>query len=320
MWRRLAAVVSLFLLSPLIAEYLLGSLPMSMIAILPLMALMYGSGAILIREWARRTGRGWPTIVLLATAYGLIEEGFVTQSLFNPNYLHLRLIDFGFIPLLGTALPWLVFVTSIHVIWSISVPIALTESLFKGQRETPWLGWIGLTLFTVLFLAGCTIIATFSYKQAPFLATPAQFGVIGAVVLGLIVAAFLIPHARSNGRTAPHPLILFAAGFGAGSLLMLLEHFAEGQLHWPWPACLAALLATESLFIVFMTLFTRGRTWSDIQRFSLMAGGLLVYAWAGFLTDKELHGVADLPAHSLITAVFVLICGGAGLIALRQKH
>ena len=46
MWRRLPAVLSLFVLSPLIAEYLLGSLPVSMLAVLPVMALMYGSGAL----------------------------------------------------------------------------------------------------------------------------------------------------------------------------------------------------------------------------------------------------------------------------------
>jgi hypothetical protein len=75
-----------------------------MIYLLPLMMAMYGAGAILIRETVRATGRGWASIVLLACAYGLFEEGFVTQSLFNPNYLHLRLLDFGFLPWLGTAL------------------------------------------------------------------------------------------------------------------------------------------------------------------------------------------------------------------------
>ena len=53
MWRRLPAVLSLFVLSPLIAEYLLGSLPVAMIGILPVMALMYGSAAVLIRETVR---------------------------------------------------------------------------------------------------------------------------------------------------------------------------------------------------------------------------------------------------------------------------
>lgn len=319
MWRRLSAALSLFLLSPLIAEYLLGSLPMAMIGILPLMAFMYGSGAILIREWARRTGHGWPSIVLLATAYGLLEEGFVTQSLFNPNYLHLRLLDFGFLPILGTALPWLVFVVSIHVAWSISVPIALTETLFKNQRETPWLGKIGLGVFTVLFLIGCALIAIFSYKQVPFLATPAQFGVTGAAILALIVAAFMWPKRNevTDGK-APSAIILFLASLGAGSALMLLQQFAGPKAHWSWQACVGAAVALEFAFVAFMVLFTRGKAWTDVQRFALMAGGLFVYVWVGFGTDIDLHGAADLPAHAVIAGVFVILCAWAGFVSARR--
>ena len=40
---------------------------------LPILALLYSSGAILIREVARRAGRGWPTMLVLSLAYGLIE-------------------------------------------------------------------------------------------------------------------------------------------------------------------------------------------------------------------------------------------------------
>ena len=159
MWRRLPAALSLFVLSPLIAEYLLGSMPMAMIALLPLMAAMYGSGAVLIREAVRRAGCGWPSMILLATAYGLIEEGFVTQSLFNPNYLHLRLLDYGYVPWLGTGLPWLVYVISIHVVWSMSVPIGLSEVLFRNRRGQPWLGPVGIGAFALLFLAGSALIA-----------------------------------------------------------------------------------------------------------------------------------------------------------------
>jgi hypothetical protein len=83
---------------------------------------MYGAGAILVRETVRLNGGGWPSILLLACAFGLLEEDFVTQSLFNPDYLHLRLLDFGFLPSLGTAFPWAIFVVSIHAVWSITVP------------------------------------------------------------------------------------------------------------------------------------------------------------------------------------------------------
>src|SRR4051812_3956909 len=186
-------VAALLFLSPLIGEYLLGSLPASMIALLPLMMAMYGAGAVLIREVVRARGGGWASIVLLATAYGLFEEGFVTQSLFNPNYLHLRLLDYGFLPALGTALPWAIFVVGIHAVWSITVPIALTESAFTAQRDRPWLGIAGRTGFALAFMAGCALIAVFSYRQVPFVATASQFGVTGALIAALSVAAIKLP-------------------------------------------------------------------------------------------------------------------------------
>src|SRR4051812_38870826 len=215
-------VAALLFLSPLIGEYLLGSLPTSMLAVLPLMMAMYGAGAILIREAVRASGRGWASIVLLATAYGLFEEGCVTQSLFNPNYLHLRLLDFGFLPALGTALPWAIFVITIHAVWSITVPIALIESAVPSRRDQPWLGALGRTLYALAFAAGCGLIAAFSYKQVPFMATPRQFAVTGALILVLCVAAFKLPRpTAATAVAAPHGVNLFLASFLAGSAFML---------------------------------------------------------------------------------------------------
>ena len=84
------------------AEFLLGNLPIKLLPALIVLAPMYGGGALLIREMARRAGRGWPTILLLGMAYGILEEAFTTQSLFNPNYLKLNLglLAPAYIPLL----------------------------------------------------------------------------------------------------------------------------------------------------------------------------------------------------------------------------
>jgi hypothetical protein len=65
------------------------------------MAPMYGGGALVIREAVRRAGRGWPSILALGLAYGVLEEGLVTQSLFNRDYAGLRLLDPAYIPALG---------------------------------------------------------------------------------------------------------------------------------------------------------------------------------------------------------------------------
>jgi hypothetical protein len=309
MLRRLAPVVSLWLLAPLVAEYLLGSLPMSLITILPLMAAMYGSAALLIREAARRSGGGWVTIVLLGTAYGFVEEGFITQSLFNPNYLHLRLLDFGYVPALGIGLPWLVFVVTIHAVWSIAVPIGLAEALFPARRDERWLGPIGIVVFALMFMAGSAAVAAFTFKSLPFMASPGQFIGTGVIVAALIAAAFVWPRFRvpPTDCAATLPATLFALAFGAGSGVMLIEHFGASLRGWPWQAALGILISVEVAFVALLIALMRGRQWRDSQRFALMAGGLGVYVVFGFLTDRELHGAAGLVPHTLVAALILML-------------
>ena len=56
--------LGLFFLSPLVGEFLLGNVSIDALPIGLVMAPMYGGGAVLIREVARRAGKGWPTIIL----------------------------------------------------------------------------------------------------------------------------------------------------------------------------------------------------------------------------------------------------------------
>lgn len=115
--KRLAPALGLFFLAPLVGEFLLGNLPITWIWVLLTMAPLYG-GALLIRETTRRLQLGWPSMVVFGLAYAVVEEAFVTQSLFNPNYLGLRLLDYGYVSELGISVWWTVFVLGIHTIWS----------------------------------------------------------------------------------------------------------------------------------------------------------------------------------------------------------
>src|SRR5690625_405723 len=152
---RFAAVLTLVLLAPFTGELLLGNLPADpagwAVMLIPLI-LLYGGGALLIREVARRLGRGYPTMLLLAIAYGLIEEGFVIGTLFNPDYLGLSLLDHGWVPALGTSPIWSIYVVGIHSVWRILVPIVLTEHLFPARARPPWLGSPGLALALLVYL------------------------------------------------------------------------------------------------------------------------------------------------------------------------
>ena len=82
---RIAATVSLFFLAPFVGEFLLGNLPVNMFYLIPMLALLYGSGALLIRETAVRLNLDRGGVLLLCLVYGIIEEAFNTQSLFDPK-------------------------------------------------------------------------------------------------------------------------------------------------------------------------------------------------------------------------------------------
>ena len=68
-----------------------------------------------------------------------------------------------------------------------------------------------------------------------------------------------------------------------------------------------------------MAVFTRGKVWNDRQRFALMAGGFLTYAWVGFPLDVELHGKEDLRAHAILAGIMCLVLAIAGYRSLDRS-
>jgi hypothetical protein len=132
--RRVAPALALFFLAPLVGEYLLGNISISEITALFFIAPMYGWGALLIREAARRLGRGWPTIILLALAYGLFEAGLLDQSLSNPSFMGQHFLCVTYVAALGiSAYYGMAFIIG-HVIWSISVPAGRHRDVRRVER------------------------------------------------------------------------------------------------------------------------------------------------------------------------------------------
>ncbi|MEK8108467.1 hypothetical protein NKG94_32745 [Micromonospora sp. M12] len=109
---------------------------------------MYGGAAILIRETARHLGAGWPTIVLLAAAFGVLQAGLVDQSLFNPGYLDdtqyadtRAAAEASLVPGLGFSLRQAYDFVGNHIVLTICAPIVLVES-FLGRIAGCDRGWV----------------------------------------------------------------------------------------------------------------------------------------------------------------------------------
>jgi len=179
----LAPVAALFLVSPIVGELLSGSSPPASFfqpLTLFLLAGLYGSGAILVREAVRRWGGGWPSVLLLGAAYGILEEGVAVKSFFDPNWPDLGVLGtYG--RWLGVNWVWAEWLTIYHSIYSITIPILLVELLFPSFRGTAYLGGKGVAFF--LTLISLVVILCHFYLN-PYPAGPWQMlGCILAIII-----------------------------------------------------------------------------------------------------------------------------------------
>jgi len=286
--RNVLAVVTLFFVAPLVAEYLLGDLPLNLLPALIVLAPGYGGAALLIRETARRTGCGWPMMLILGAAYTLIGEGLMTQSLFNPDYLklHLHLLDPAYIPALGIGGWWTLFMFNLHIFWSMGVSIALVEALFPADAEAPWLGLAGDLVVAVVFVLGAVANFGIGFKQNRFVASHAQLVATAVLSVLLIVAAFLVPARRSHiaGGKVPSPWITGAIAFVLGMGVL------KAPPIWGW-AAVGTVLVFDAVFLVLVTFFSRQATWSPLHTLSLAAGGALDYGIRAFTAKPLIGGV-----------------------------
>jgi len=307
--RRVAPAVGLFFLAPLVAEYLLGNIPFSAILAMPFLAPMYGGGALLIREAARRSGRGWSTMLLLACAYGVLQPGLLDQALFNPSYEGYDFQSAAHVSALGISAHWALVFVGGHAIWSIAVPIAIVEALVPDRRTTPWLGRVGLTVTGVLFVLGAFLIFDDHRQTTGFLAPAPQL--IGTVVvtLALVAAAFAVgrrPRPAAD-RRAPNAWLVGVAALAASSLF-----FARPE-SWVGFAMGVALVAVMAVVVAG---WSRRAGWGAAHRLALAGGTLLTYAWGGFVL-LSLEGAAT---TGNLLGQTVLVLGAAALLTLAARR
>jgi len=315
---RLGRPLSLAILAPLVAEYLLGDLRIVDLAAFPALAMLYGGGAVLIREVVRRTDGSWRTFVALAVAYAVLEEGILDQTFFNPDFMHQHLLAYGFWPRLGTSPAWVACVTTLHVVWSLAVPIGMAESLFAERANEPWLGRVGIGVYTLLFLFGCIAVGSYSYRTATQHASATQITVCAVIILGLIGvgARSRRPHAVATTAQRSRPVAIGIVSFVAGSLFIELFWLGPSVFHWPGDVTALAELALDGLAL-FLLLRLGSKPWTNLEVWSATTGGLLVYVWHGYRIYQALHPGEALIGHTVIVLV---ICAIQAVAWFRVAH
>ncbi|MEQ4722746.1 hypothetical protein [Nonomuraea sp. B19D2] len=314
----MAPAIGLALLAPLHAEILMGNSTITNVVVVVALIPLYGTGALFIREAVRRTGRGWPTMLAFALAYGMCEEAFLTQTLWDENWAGVRILDYGYLPALGTGLPWVMFMAGVHTIWSIGAPIAIMETLAGSRCTTPWLGKRGFWAVAVIFVLYFGFGAFDTLNRKGMLAGPPQNIVAAVVVAGLVVLGLRLRRSAptAEGR-APGPWAVLAFALVAGAVFVLLYAVdPTGLSPWlaiPIPAWVSVLiyLALFATVGALVRHWSHRSNWSDAHRLALAAGATLTYAWHSFpwkvISTEPVSLAADLTSNAIMTAAAIVL-------------
>ena len=213
-------VLALLLLAPSIPELLTGSTPITTLVLNPPAfaisfagdVALYGTGALLIREFAVAYRKGWASILLLGAAYGIAEEGFAVHTFFETSGSPVGALG-SYGHLWGVNWLWALGLTVFHATYSIALPILLSQLWFPEVKEVRWLDRGSITLVAGVYVF---VVALFSMVvgHGP---TPAALAFFLAVVALLLALAVVLPADLLSVR--PGPPSIGALGLGlAGTL------------------------------------------------------------------------------------------------------
>jgi len=205
-----------------------------------------------------RWNKGWLSLIALGAAYGIVEEGLMVKSFFDPNWMDLGPLGvYG--RFAGVNWVWSVDLTIYHAVFSITIPVLLTERLFPGQRGRSWLSTRGLRSLSLLMAAD---VAFGFFALTPYRPPAIPYMLAAALAIALVWCAKRLPSGQSAqgvaSRTASRPLAFLVLGF-AGTIGFFI-------LTWAAPNTATPPLALIALTLGFCILAWRLGRWMAGRR------------------------------------------------------
>ena len=191
-WKTSLPALTLMLMAPLTAEVLPGATRFSSLFVLPIEMCVWGGGALMIRDFVRRSRLGWLDVLLLGIALAIAEECVIQQSSLAPMVLQLKGKEYA--RALGVNYVYFLWALVYEATFVVIVPIHLVELIFPRRRESLWLSRAGLVAVATLFLLG-GFLAWYSWTQ---IARPMVFHVpaytppLGTILIAVIAICGLV--------------------------------------------------------------------------------------------------------------------------------
>jgi hypothetical protein len=293
MKKKIPPTLALFLVAPAFGELFSGSAPLNEY-INPItfiiLSLLYGCGAILIRELVVRWDKGWPSLLLLGFAYGIYEEGLVVRSFFDPNWMDLgNLGVYGRVA--GVNWVWSEHLTIYHALISIAASIAFVEILYPAQRTA---SWINSRKWWLANWAGLLIVLPIGKLLTPYDAPDGWVLASWLAIFALAAVARILPRQvmPANVKKAPRTWRFFLVGFlGMFGQFFLIYNGADNGAY-PFPVSML-LLVIYDLFLLWLVVRWNGAggAWDDRHRLALINGALAFFLVFGPLTTNGQYPV-----------------------------
>ncbi len=274
-----AAIWTLLILAPVIAEVLTGSTRLSFIFVLIPEVMVWGGGALLCRELARRWRAGGTSLLLLGLALSIAEEFLIQQTSLAP--LPFPGANSAYARAWGINWVYLLFMLGFESVFVVLVPVQTTELVFPQHRESPWLRTRGLIAICVAFLIGCRI-AWYGWTQqalkrlnaAPYHPPVIAFACgIGAILLLILLAWMLRGHGHAGANARRNALNAWLPAIAAFVLSAGWFHLM-GLVFSPHPwwsaerAVISAIIWGGVAFVLF-SYFSAARGWTDLHRWAV---------------------------------------------------
>jgi hypothetical protein len=290
-------LIALLFGSPFVGELVTGNIPLPVLLAPPVFVqtvLLYGLGAIIIRETAIRWGKGYTTVCLLGLAYGAIEEGLVTKGFFNPQFY--AVIAFGmenYGRIGGINMLWALSIMLFHAVYSITIPVALCNAVFGEEgRLTNRTYYSLIALFAVnaaVFNVHLTAEGDHYWPDA------GSWWIVCGLIAFLILVARFLPNPVSAKRKPTNSLLLSMLGAAMSALYFIISqgfhNFLNGAL----------------VNFIALSLFALLCGWL-VSRLSFSSRGIVSMA-CGWLSPMIVVGVFKGAATIMVATVLLL--GGA---------
>ncbi len=311
---------TLLLLSPVVGELVSGSAPpvefFNPMSFLVLVAL-YGGGAVIIRELTLRWNKGWRTVLLLGAAYGIIEEGLMVKSFFDPGWM-----DLGALGVYGRSLGvnwiWSLQLTTYHMVISIAIPILLVNLLYPKETERNWVSNRALLvlggLFTLDVLVGFFFLTPYRPPVVPYL------GALGLVILLYVLARKLPAEFRlaESGKQRNPVWAGLLAFWGTTGLFLIVWLTSASAM----PATMAFLMLAAwvgiCLAAVGWLLGWRAGTWK--HELALAVGGLGFVILLTPIQEFDTSRIDDPSGMLIVGLMFTAFLAYVGVRAARVQR